>query len=209
MRGFTLLEILVAVSMTLIIMVGLYGAYTSNVETIQLASQEGEAFQTARIILDLIHKDLESAFPVNGRGLSGVDMEINGNPADRLSIATLRGSISDQRAYHSDLKIVDYYGEEDPDGNGFILYRSEYEVACGEEPMGKVTHELVRGVRALDVVYEDQAGIGQEDWTTGGPGEGGNFPAVIRIRLVLAAGPDRELAFVTGVHPAWGVYGSP
>ena len=54
MRGFTLFEMLVAVFMMSILMAGLYGAYTSNVETIQVVRMQGELSQTARIILDLM-----------------------------------------------------------------------------------------------------------------------------------------------------------
>jgi len=46
----------------------LYSAYTTNVEAIQIARQNGEVHQTARIVLDRMTKDLQSAL-IQVRGL--------------------------------------------------------------------------------------------------------------------------------------------
>jgi len=85
MKGFTLLEVLVSMAILVIIMAALYSAYTTNVEAIQIARQNGEVHQTARIVLDRMTKDLQSALievsvPSDKLklGLVGEDREIDG-----------------------------------------------------------------------------------------------------------------------------------
>ena len=206
MRGFTLLEVLVAMAMTGIIMAGLYGAYNSNVDTIQRARQDGEASQTARIVLDLMVKDLESVLIEGNLGLRGEGRTIAGRPADRLVVTVMRGGTTGEKGFRTDLRTITYFIEEDSDGDGFILYRREEGLAGAGVSMGTVTHELARNVKALNIVYEDQEGNESNEWSAGGLEKENGLPALIRIRLLLAAGPDRELAFATGVHPDRDLY---
>ncbi|MBW1772724.1 MAG: prepilin-type N-terminal cleavage/methylation domain-containing protein [Deltaproteobacteria bacterium] len=200
MKGFTLLEILVAVFMTGILMAGLYGAYTSNIETIQRARHQGELYQTARIILDLMCKDLESAFLDTDQGLFCENREIGGRPADRLGFATLNGAISKEEGYRPDLKRVAYYGEENSDGMGFVLYRSEEGLAAMDLPLAKETQELTRVAMALDIAFEDRDGRRSDEWLTGGEGENSRFPPMVHIGLTLRDASGREQTFRTGVH---------
>ena len=96
MKGFTLLEVLVSMAILVIIMAALYSAYTTNVEAIQIARQNGEVHQTARIVLDRMTKDLQSALiqvsvPSDKirLGLVGEDREIDGRRADRMDFTTV------------------------------------------------------------------------------------------------------------------------
>ena len=50
MKGLTLLEVLISISIIGIIMAVVYGAYMSNVDAIQTSRQEAEVTQKARIV---------------------------------------------------------------------------------------------------------------------------------------------------------------
>lgn len=200
MRGFTLLEMLVAVFMVGLLMAGLYGAYTSNVETIQMARQQGDLSQTARIILDVMCRDLESAYLETDPGLLFENHEIGGRPADRIGFATLCGVASNKEAYHTDLKRVAYYCEENADGTGFVLYRSEEGLAGKDLPMGKQTQELTRSATVLDIAFEGQEGQRFDEWSAPDQGEENRFPPIVHIGLTLRDDSGREQTFRTGVH---------
>lgn len=198
MRGFTLLEVLVAIFMMSILMAGLYGAYTSNVETIQMARTQGELSQTARITLDLICKDLESAFLDTDRGFRFENLEIGGRPADHLYFTTLNSSISSEEGYRSDLKRVAYYGEEKSDGIGFTLYRSEEGLAAKDLPMGKENFELTRAAVAFDITFEDREGH-RSDELPQNEAEGNRPTSLVYIELTLRDTSGKEQSFRTGV----------
>jgi prepilin-type N-terminal cleavage/methylation domain-containing protein len=206
MRGFTLLEVLVAMAMTGIIMAGLYGAYSSNVDAIQGARQDGEASQTARAVLDLMVRDLESVLVEGNLGVTGEDRTIGAQPADRFAVTTERSESGGGTEFGTDLRTITYFVEEDTDSDELILYRKEEGLAGAGVSMGAMTYELARNVKALDIVYGDHTGKESDAWSAGGIEGEMRIPTLIRIRLVLSAGPDRELTFETGVRPGMNVY---
>lgn len=205
MRGFTLLEILVAIFMASILMTGLYGAYTSNVETIQMARTQGELSQTARIILDLICKDLESAFFGTDQEFRCENRDIGGRPADRLYFATLNSSASKEEGYRSDLKRVAYYGEEKPDGIGFTLYRSEEGLAAMGLPVDKESFELTRAAIALDITFEDREGRTSDELSQD-EAKHNQSASLVHIALTLQDKSGKEQTFRTGVYLPQGKY---
>ena len=150
--------------------------------------------------------DLESVFTGNGWGVAGVGNTIGGRPADRLAVTATGNGVLKETGSWTDLRAIAYYVEEDPDGDWFILYRSEEALAGAGIPLGKVTYVLARNVKALDIVYQDQEGRESNEWPAGDIENADQVPALIRIRLVIASGPDRELVFATSVHPDREVY---
>lgn len=62
--GFTLLEILVAVSMVGIILATLLGMFTGLVSSSQNAAKKAELYQTGRALMDLLSADIRGFFPL-------------------------------------------------------------------------------------------------------------------------------------------------
>ena len=96
LSGFTLLEVLVSVAILAIIMAAIYSAYVTNVEAIQIARENGQVHQTARIVLDLMTRDLESALAelrvtseTTRLGLIGKNQDRDGRRVDRIDFTTL------------------------------------------------------------------------------------------------------------------------
>ena len=93
-----------------------------------------------------------------------------------------------------------YYEEENEDGIGFVLYRSEEGLAAVDLPVGKETHELTRAAVALDIALEDQEGHMSDEWSAQEKGEENPFPPMVHIGLTLRDPSGREQTFRTGVH---------
>jgi len=212
MKGFTLLEILVSIMILGIIMTAIYGAYTSNVEAIQIARQSGRLSQTARIILDRMSKDLESAFigtdvplikPVV-LGMIGEDQEIEDKPADRLDFTALTHLALTEGGLQTDLCEIGYYLEEDEEeeGEGLILYRRDHGIVDDDITTGGEAYELARIVMGLDIVFQDSLGEEFDDWDTLAKDNKDTLPSLIRIKLTLKDPLGRQQTFVTSLHPA-------
>ncbi|MCP4665617.1 MAG: prepilin-type N-terminal cleavage/methylation domain-containing protein, partial [Deltaproteobacteria bacterium] len=149
MRGFTLLEIMISIVILVVLMVGIYGVYTSSVGAILWASQKGQVFQMGRIALDRITRDLESAFAASDNekirlGMIGEDREIDGKPADTLDFTTLSHLVLDEREPSTDLCEVGYHLVEDPDEDGLILYRRDDGSLDDNLTDGGTSHALAR-----------------------------------------------------------------
>jgi type II secretion system protein J len=211
MRGFTLLEILISIAILVMLMIGIYGVYTSNLGAIHWAGQKSEVFQMARIALDRMTKDLESAFVASEisnektrLGMIGENQEIEGKPADRLDFTTLSHLVLDEREPGTDLCEVGYKLVEDPDEGGFVLYRRDDGSLDDNLREGGSSHELARRVTSLNITYRDVYGEEFDNWDTVAGKPGSDLPSLIFIRLTIKDLEGREELFTTGVHPALG-----
>jgi prepilin-type N-terminal cleavage/methylation domain-containing protein len=208
-RGLTLLEVLISVTITGIIMAALYGAYTSNVEAIQLTRQGSEVYQIARIALDRMSKDLESAIleipQLSGDsqlGFIGKNQEIDGKSADRLDFTTLTHLPLTGRAIRTDLCEVGYTIREDEETGVFVLYRRDDGSVDDDFTGGGHKNELARGVTRLDIFFQDSEGNEFEDWNSleGEPVD--QLPSLIVIKLTIGVQGVQDWTFMTSVHPA-------
>ena len=207
-EGFTLLEVLVSMAILVIIMAALYSAYTTNVEAIQIARQNGEVHQTARIVLDRMSKDLQSALiqvSVPSEkiklGLVGQDREIDGRRADRVDFTTVTHLSLTEKGPASDLCEIGYLIDEDEDGKSLVLLRRDDPSVDEDFTVGGSLQEMARNVLEFNLTYQDSTGEESEAWNTleGSPGAG--LPVLIKVRLVLRDELDREHVFSTTIHP--------
>jgi len=208
MKGFTLLEVLVSMAILVIIMAALYSAYTTNVEAIQIARQNGEVHQTARIVLDRMTKDLQSALievSVSSDkiklGLVGEDREIDGRRADRMDFTTVTHLPLTEKGPASDLCEIGYLIEEDSEDKILVLFRRDDPSVDEDFTKGGSLQEMARNVLEFNLTYQDSMGEESDNWNTleGMPVSG--LPVLIKVRLVLKDELNREHVFSTTVHP--------
>jgi type II secretion system protein J len=208
MKGFTLLEVLVSMAILVIIMAALYSAYTTNVEAIQIARQNGEVHQTARIVLDRMTKDLQSALiqvsvPSDKirLGLVGEDREIDGRRADRMDFTTVTHLSLTEKDPASDLCEIGYLIEEDPEDKVLVLLRRDDPRVDEDFTKGGALQEMARNVLEFNLTYQDSRGEDSDTWNTleGRPISG--LPVLIKVRLVLKDELNREHVFSTSIHP--------
>lgn len=208
LKGFTLLEVLVSMAILVIIMAALYSAYTTNVEAIQIARQNGEVHQTARIVLDRMTKDLQSALiQVKGSsekiklGLVGADRELDGRRADQIDFTTVTHLPLTEKGPASDLCEIGYLVDEDSEAQVLVLVRRDAFSVDEDFTKGGSLQEMARNVLEFKLTYQDAQGKDSDQWNTleGMPASG--LPVLIKVRLVLKDELDREHVFSTTVHP--------
>ena len=207
-RGFTLLEVLVSMVILVIIMAALYSAYTTNVEAIQIARQNGEVHQEARIVLERMTKDLQSALiqvSVPSEkirlGLVGGDRQIEGRRADHIDFTTVTHLALNEKVPASDLCEIGYMIEEDPETKDLVLFRRDDPRVDEDFTTGGSLQEMARNVLEFNITYRDSRGEESDKWNTleGIPASG--LPVLINIRLVLKDELNREHVFSAAVHP--------
>jgi general secretion pathway protein J len=210
MRGFTLLEVLIAVAILAVILLILYGTYASSMDAVQIARQKQQAHQRARIALDRIVKDLECAsiqahidLPENIRlGMIGEDGEIFGKPSDRLDFTTLAHVCVGDTGIKTDLCEVGYHLVQDPENEGYILYRRDAGPPDDDFTEGGKSHELARGVAGLDFKFLDHRGNEFDSWNATEGEHSNTLPSIISVKLILLDEEIQENLFMTSIRPA-------
>ncbi|MDY7036264.1 MAG: prepilin-type N-terminal cleavage/methylation domain-containing protein [Thermodesulfobacteriota bacterium] len=208
MKGLTLLEVLISIIILSIILAAIYGAYTSNVETIQIVREHSQVYQTARIVFDRMSKDLESSFIEVALsdekiklGMIGKDRDIAGQDADSIDFTTLTHLPLTEKSPRTDLCEVGYYLEEDPENEGFVLYRRDDGILDDDFTEGGYKQELARMVAGLDIIFQDSYGGEFDQWNTLEGKQAGKLPSLIKIRLTIKEQSGREHLFAMSIHP--------
>ncbi|MBP7341505.1 MAG: prepilin-type N-terminal cleavage/methylation domain-containing protein [Smithellaceae bacterium] len=187
-KGFTLLELLIAVFILGIVLTTVYAAYSGVLTSIRDLDDDARAYRMAQTALDRLSRDLSSlqrfgdAFVLRG-GESGAGSRSFGSlvfwSAAHLSF--------DENEPSCAPAMIAYFVREDTDG-GFTLWRSDVASAAPQpdaDADGGVI--LCENVQAFHLKYFDAEGRESETWDTQSSAEGqkGRPPRRIQMDLLL------------------------
>ena len=208
MKGLTLLEVLIAMVVLSIILTVVYGAYTSNVEAVNIARAQSQVYQTARIALDRMARDFESsliATPVTNAevtpGMVGENLDMDGRPADRINFTSLSHLSLTSQSPKTDLCEIGFDLAEDEESETLFLRRREDPVPDTDIKEGGTLNELAWDVGGLDIVYVDKNNERFDEWNTFEGDRKGILPSLIIITLTLKDPEGRERTFEMNCRP--------
>jgi len=209
MRGFTLLEVLISLGVLVVITSALYATYTGNLQAVEAVRDQEISFQTARVVLDLMERDLTSAVgavqeegkePDERMGFVAESLEYEGLPTDRMQFTCNTHIAWSETSPRTDLCEVGYILEEDGETGKLTLYRRDQAMPDGDLEQGGETMVLSKDVTSLDLLFYDKEGQEFEEWDSRTGDKSGEFPLKVRIRLTVRGLSGLETAFTTDVH---------
>jgi type II secretion system protein J len=169
-RGFTLLEILLAITLTAITMAIIYGVVVSTIEAQQRIEEEILLSEIGPALLGQLRQDLEAVYQPNTEieWFRGIDRSYGSGSRDRVDfvagVMAFGGEDEYQDPVFHSVNEVGYQIKENPDEpDAGILYR-RLDYFIDEEPLrdGKLT-ELYNRVLSFDVTYYDREA---DNWLT-------------------------------------------
>ena len=163
-RGFTLLEILIAVTIMALILIIIYGSYTGSVQIITENGDDFEVYHIARFLLNTLSEELSCAY--DGGSSAGFHGE-----AKRLEFTSTNKSGYEKYPPESgDFYKLKYFIEDAPSSQGnYIMYRDE-------DGQSDVIGEDIK-----DINFEYYDGKTWEgEWDSA---ESGKLPTAVRITL--------------------------
>jgi prepilin-type N-terminal cleavage/methylation domain-containing protein len=154
--GFTIIEILIAVAMGSMVLAAVYGAYHMIVKTTRNYSHVSNTYQTARIVLDTLAKEIGGAyqplFGEEGKMFVGVDEWYGGMENDSLSMVTTTSIQGEEDWIGYDSFEVKYSLGRGTD-EGFLLMETSPYFNL-EEPFRKKEEVILAdNIRSLDFKY--------------------------------------------------------
>ena len=200
-QGFTLLEVLIAITIMATILVILFGTYSAAVDRAARSRELSQIYHEARVLLQLLANDLRSSYvkasieqaqqqlqqgKVNSTAFIGEDHTEADKPADTLTFSTI---LPVQRPDVPDTEMcrVSYSLEaiNDPPESRALFRR----VNCSLDPLATDQDQLfllTDLAHGLDFKYYDEQGSEYLDWNSNQPKGGKNLPARVKITLLLA-----------------------
>ncbi len=125
-RGFTLLEILIAIAILAVVATVVYASFGASIKMIERVDQEADLYREARFILSRLSEELAMAYrPKDGLTMEtlfvGEDSTVDDRPQDALRFSALAHYRYLPNQPASDLSLIEYSLESDPEAEGWVL----------------------------------------------------------------------------------------
>jgi general secretion pathway protein J len=187
--GFTLLEVLVAVTVAALLLTGVYGVFTSVGGAKQRLEEEGEGYHRARVLYDRIGRELRGAYWLRNnkktRFLGGRTLD----ETSFLELTTTSGTpFGGGRGGISVVRYEMRPDEEAREPDTWVLMRNEYSTF---DPQGRQRegYTLATGIRELNFrFYQDGRWV--EEWDAARDG----LPRMVEVNITLPIG-ERPVPF--------------
>lgn len=197
-RGFTLIELVVAITVLAFVTMLLYGAFSTLKSSRDGLARIQDRYREGRIAMARITRDLQSAYisqhvPISPALVVQKTAFVGkvGMPGHRIDFNAFSNIQRDRSAHVSDQIEVSYYmadNPEQPGTNDLLRRTSEYPDL--EPGKGGRVDVLASDVDLFELEYLDATtGLWTENWdTTQAIGQANRLPLQVRIRLVMRQG---------------------
>jgi general secretion pathway protein J len=198
-RGFTLVELLVAIVILSLISVLIYSAFSSMKRSREGLERVEDRYREGRLAMARMTRELQSAFislhaPINTALLveKTAFVGTSGTPADRIDFDSFANRRVDRNSHISDQCELSYFGSPNPDESGVTDLARRVSTTLDLEPKkGGRVEVLATDIDLFDLQYLDPlTGTWLDTWDTtqGVTGQPARLPVQVRIVLVLNGG---------------------
>lgn len=191
-RGFTLIEMMVAVALMAMVLSMVGGILLSVINTREKVQDSLDSDKAGYGLLATIRRDLTGvyAYALGGPAFRGSNDEESGRPADRLDFVTTADVSESSDGIKPKLVEVGYRIQKESEGERLILYRraSGYE---GDPLKGGGAYTgLYIGVHSLDIQYfDDEDKDWKEEWA-----HAKRLPTAVKVVLELSPKETERIA---------------
>ena len=198
-RGFTLVELLVAIVVLSLISVLIYNAFASMKRSREGIERVDDRYREGRLAMTRMTRELQSAYislhaPINQSLMiqRTAFVGTSGTPADRLDFNSFSNRRMDKNSHISDQCELSYFGSANPDLSGVTDLARRISTSLDLDPKkGGRVEVLATDIDLFDLQYLDPlSGNWVDTWDTTQTvtGQPARLPVQVRIVLVLNGG---------------------
>jgi prepilin-type N-terminal cleavage/methylation domain-containing protein len=195
-KGFTLIEILIAILILGTVLTTVYASYTGTFRIIRETETDAELYGMARTALERMIRDLEAVTPWKGGfTFAAKPYNLGNHEFTRLTFRSAAHVAFGEKETAAGIAVIGYTVEEGIERKGYTLFRSDSlrrDPANQRVPSGGFP--ICDRIETLTYRFYDGAGKEYETWDADGNSEAQKkkAPAMIEIRLGLVNEKDRE-----------------
>jgi general secretion pathway protein J len=189
--GFTLLEILVAISIVAIVLTTLYGVFASVSRAKERLDQDSEVYQRARVIYDRLGREFRGVCPVGGPAQKGVFR--TGRDAEGNLILEITTSATAQLGLQqTGIALVRYTLAQDRENpTGKALFRTEQSALVSDEALREGgPMRLAVGIDQMEWRF-----LVQDQWLTDLDATRDGLPLMVELTLTMTDARGQTLPF--------------
>jgi type II secretory pathway pseudopilin PulG len=185
-RAFTLIELLLAVMVTVMISVSTVAMIRSTDQTRRRVDRQMALQQETRAAVETITAALRNAARTEDQSniFEGYDADLDGLPADRVKFLTISPLTVRRDQPESDVKECEFFLQPSPMGRPPMLMQRLDPTRNDEPDGGGVVRCIAQNIIVLELAYHN--GL---SWQDGWSVETDGWPVAIRVNL-LAVDPD-------------------
>lgn len=204
-RGFSLLEVMIAIAITAVIGAMVAGAYQQIDHAASGAREQGERYAGARLAMTRMARELSMAFVSEhyDRARFRDRPTLFKGEGDQVLFTTMAHVRLVQDAKESDQAVVEYLVERDPVGGEDALFRREKARIDDEPDRGGRKDLVATHVKGLSLRYWDQKRKEWvRSWSTRTPEKLNELPTRVRVELEVKLADGRIEKFTTQARVA-------
>ena len=199
-RGFTLIEIMIAILILGMVLSTVYVAYSGTMKIVQEMEYESNIYKMARTTLDRLIRDLTSIQQVN----SVYKLQAETGAIGRHAFGTLIFPSAAHLAFNENeidgsFAQIGYYVEEDQSSGEFSLRRSDLlDLNSTKEKSKSGGYVICRNIDSLIFKFYDINGKDYDSWdsTSSLDLQKGKLPVTVQIELSLVNESNKEKPFL-------------
>lgn len=207
MAGLTLIEIMVSVGVFSMIAITIWTATSQTSRTRNIVTEAHDRYHQVRVAMDLITRDIQSAFLSRNRALNEPSHDTifigqDHGDEDRLDFAAFTHERRYLNAKESDQAEIAYFVADDKNVQGQKnLIRRESPILDDEPLEGGQYLVVIEDIAAFEVAYFDlEMNDWQDNWNTNDETEEQDLlPYQVRIKLRIHDRRGREIAYGTQI----------
>lgn len=211
-RGFTLLELLLAVSIAAVVIAIVNYAFFQSHKNIEAVTTQREAYQTVRIVMDRMIKDLTCCYvPANRPNMTndelsmyrfvGVNDNSNSIDKDTISITTTT-DIGFSKVPGGVCEVGYYLKEMENKKDIFTLMRREDATPHYGTTKSGSEMEMAEGVLGMNIIYIDDANQETDEWDLT---KRLVLPKQVKVTLTMETSGDKLTFTATASLPLSGI----
>lgn len=209
-RGFTLLEVLLAMSVIGAVLAMLTLSLSGSLRMVEGVEQEGEIYNMAQVAMQRISTDITAAFVDKQALFTGKNQLENGYRADTLQFGSMAHLVFNPQKQRPGPALIGYRLEPDEaDSRQYRLVRADEPLLPEVEEEEQVRREdnvqpegfvLAENLRSLQFTYFDDKGQEFDSWQTAIDEENadqqGGLPAAVHCVLEFWVNPDQDTTLI-------------
>lgn len=204
-KGFTLVEVLIAVLIVGIVLSTVYASYTGTFRLIRSGQQEGRIYRTARSALERMTRDLQALAPWAGGYLFRARLaDLGRRQVVQLMFRSAAHVSFEPQGVPEGVAVIEYVLQEEAEKEGMTLLRNDSLFRDPTKDAQPDGFPLCEGIESLTYVFLDEAGKEYDSWDSlqGSQAQRKRAPSQVVIRLSMV-NPDDEkqpYRFLTAVR---------